>query len=247
MAVQTWFCVPFRAWGRTLGSLPLWFQGVTVSPKSEEFKFFRSSPTRLCLISGNGSILQAGAENCPDRQTHSQHSGAVAERWRILLFTPHPPQEQGVSQSKGPGITQLLCWFKINMFSLYIHFWLWNPQFQQIHIIFYCLDIPQQPKKSPLPHPCQRSNVGLVSLLAGVWVGTGTFILVPTGVCAFVFCWRRTEPVEDSVLLHGYKIWGWHGRAEQLFCLSWGSLGRPPEYTKAIRVHDSELETQLYS
>lgn len=121
MAVQTWFCVHFRACGRTLGSLPLWFQGVTVSPKSEEFKFFRSSPTRLCLISGNGSILQAVAKNCPDRQTHSQHSGAVAERWRILLFTPHPPQEQGVSQSKGPGITQLLCWFKINMFSLYIY------------------------------------------------------------------------------------------------------------------------------
>lgn len=39
---------------------------------------------------GSGSILQARAENLPDRPTHSQYSAAVAERWERLFSTPLP-------------------------------------------------------------------------------------------------------------------------------------------------------------
>lgn len=118
-------------------------------------------PQQDCIwYPGNGSILQARAENLPDRQTHSQYSAAaVAERWGRFFSTP-PPQENGVSQSPEPqpGLTQFLCWFKINMFSFSIHFWLWNLQFQQIYIIFYCRDVLQQPKQIPLPSPLWKVN-----------------------------------------------------------------------------------------
>lgn len=135
------------------------FKGVTVSPKSEEFKFFHSSPTRLYLLSGKrlNSSSQSW-ESSWQANTFPVLGSSCREMGKIVL---HPlPQEDGVSQSPEPqpGLTQFLCWFKINTSSFSIHFWLWNLQFQQIYIIFYYWDVLQQPKQIPLPLPLWKVN-----------------------------------------------------------------------------------------
>lgn len=54
---------------------------------------------------------------------------------------------------------------------------------------------------------------------------------------------RSTEPAKTVACYMGIR--SRVGTAEQLVGLSCGSLGRTLEYAKAVRVHDSELETQL--